>query len=204
MASNAEMTIPRESGLFHLVMYTIVAGFLLLAVYALVNRIALIAPCLWLAFVSMTVRSNCRAEGGIRPFLVNCLGNVTGRRFAAIGAPGEIQFGYRLLGRRFIQERIALGKIESVEWSPGQASSMAGRDMNDWHVVLWFHHDDPARSQRRQRLRKPDQDPCIIGPSRRKEETAALGLGIVAFLQSAGVTLVPGEKETGFVRHAAG
>jgi len=202
-----EMTIPRSRRdvIFYSVTYTIVVFFVFVAVFDLLNSLALITPCIWLAYVAMIVRSGCRSEGGLRKFLINRFGDVAGRQFADVSVPREIRFGYELFGKRFIQRRIALDKIESVEWSPGQATSMAGRDMKDWLICLWVDHDDPIESQKRQRwARKPDQDVYIVGPSRRKEDTGALGLSFIAFIRDAGVTLVPSEKATCFVRSRTG
>jgi hypothetical protein len=75
--------------------------------------------------------------------------------------------------------------------------------MNDWHVVLWFDHNDAAKSLRQNMLRKPDQEVYVVGPERRKKTTEAFGLSFVEFLRAAGVMLVPGEKENCFVRSAS-
>jgi hypothetical protein len=72
--------------------------------------------------------------------------------------------------------------------------------MNDWHVTLWFDHNDAAESLRRKALPKPDQEVYVVGPRRRKKITEAFGLSFVEFLRAAGVILVPGEKDNCFVR----
>jgi hypothetical protein len=79
---------------------------------------------------------------------------------------------------------------------------MAGRDMNDWTVFIWFDHHDPARSEKKKRrkYRKPDQKIYCVGPSTRKERTEALGLALVAFLRDAGADLVPADIPDCFAR----
>jgi hypothetical protein len=79
---------------------------------------------------------------------------------------------------------------------------MAGRDMKDWSVALWYAHGDSEKSKKHHMLRKPDQDVYIVGPSRRKEDTATLGIEFVSFLSCVGVLLIPGENDNVYVREA--
>ena len=74
--------------------------------------------------------------------------------------------------------------------------------MNDWHVWVWFDHDDPALSeaQRKWPHPHPDQEICGIGPSDRKEVTEAFGLKFVDFLRNAGADLVSGPTPNCFLR----
>lgn len=201
MATSAQMTIPksRSEVVFNVILSAIVVFFLLLAVFALLIQVAIVASCLWIVIVAAMVSATCKSEGGFRKFLINRLGDVVGRKFVETSTSGEIRFGYQLLGYRFLQRSVSLNKVASVEWSPGQASGMAGRDMNDWIIGLWFDRPDPIKRKNKTYL-KADQNVYVVGPSRRKEDTRSLGLSFVAFLCSAGLTLVEDEKENCFVR----
>ena len=78
---------------------------------------------------------------------------------------------------------------------------MAGRDMNDWHVAVWYDHLDPVRSQKQAKWRKPDQEVYILGPSSAKEITGEFAHAFLRFLAEGGVNLLPGKDERTFVRH---
>lgn len=212
------MTIPRERG--PAVFEIAIRLFLVLSVLA-----ALVTPCvslwlggpcpwlslaaslLWLFLVAFFTLQSCRDAGGLDRYLINIAAGLCGRLFAEISAapPLALELGVYLLGRRFVQRTIPLDSIETVSWSTGQATSMAGYDRNDWHVCVWFDHAVSAQNekQRRNRLHKPDQENCCIGPSRHREKTTAFGLSLVAFLRAAGTELVGGPTPNSFVRRQA-
>jgi hypothetical protein len=206
MTSSQEMTIPKSRGEV-IVLFVITIIVVLSVCLALVNifsRVAMIASFIWLAFITMVLWKPIRQAGSFRRFLADCLGALLGRNFvevASLNVPTkEIRFGYELFGHRFIQRSVAIDKIESIEWKTGQATDMAGRDMNDWRICLWFDHGDPVKSEKKRKWRKPDQDIYIVSPARRKKNTETLGLSFVAFLRAAGAQLSPGEKSSYFVR----
>lgn len=204
MFSRSEMPIPRSRGeTFVSIVFTfIVVFFTVLGVYNLLNQTALIPTCIWLALVFFITRDSIANRGGIRKSLVDWLGSVAGRQFVEIPAqddrPREMCFGFQLFGRRFIQRRIELAKVESVEWTPGQATSMAGRDMDDWLVGLWFDHVDPAGKI--EGSRKPDQDLHTVGRSGKKKDTEEFGISFVDFLNKHGTSLMQVTGETRYVR----
>jgi len=69
--------------------------------------------------------------------------------------------------------------------------------MNDWHVCLWYDHQKPAEAKKRMKWsKKPEQDVYIVGPSRRRDDTAAFGHQFVTFLRNAGVTLTQIDRNT--------
>jgi len=202
-----EMTIQKSESevAFLLVIYLTVVIFMVLAIVNIFLRVALIPSCIWIALVNMIIWSKSRKQGGLLRFLANCLGDIFGRHFAEIPTRDlqwpEIRFGYELFGHRFFNQTIRIDRIEMVAWRTGQATDMAGQDMNDWHVFLWYDHCEQAKSEKRQKLyRKPDQDLYIVGPSTKKNKTEALGMELVAFLQSVGATLVQSEMNNCFVR----
>jgi hypothetical protein len=98
-----------------------------------------------------------------------------------------------------------LTKIESIEWSAGQATGQMRRDMNDWHVSIWFDHDDPTKSESKRRigLRHPRQDVHVFGPSRPMAVTKAFAHQVADSLIAAGAPLSLDENGHGpFVRKA--
>ena len=111
----------------------------------------------------------------------------------------QIQFGFDLFGHRFVQKLIPIESVESVEWSSGQATHMAGRDMDDWSVFLWFYLDDPKGKGKERFPAKAGQGLYVVGPSRSKGQTAALGMSFVDFLRASSADLILA-SDTCFVR----
>ncbi len=201
-----EMTLPKSRGE---IMWTgffslIVVVFAFFALLNLVDHIAVIPSVLWLLFVAWILWSGCRDAGGVRRFLIDWFSPFAGRKFAVLSHDGaSIRFGYELFGRRFYQKDIEIERIETVSWSPGQATGMAGRDMKDWCLALWYDHRNPEKSNRHHTRRKPAQDIYIVGPSRRKEDTATLGMEFVSFLNGVGVHLMRGEGNNVYFREVS-
>ena len=206
-AVKQEMVIPKSKGEtnFYFIVTCIVIATVKFAIENILNGIALIPSFIGLALIAFLIWKACIEQRGLFIFIANRLGELIGQYFAEIpvqdGQRKEIRFGYKLFGLRFYQQSIPLEKIESIEWDKGQVSSMAGRDMNDWQVFLWFDHDDLVESEKRRRwnYRKPDQEIYMVGPSTRKKKTERLGLSLIAFLRAAGVTLIQ-DKTNCFVR----
>ncbi|MHC4911379.1 MAG: hypothetical protein ACYTE5_00025 [Planctomycetota bacterium] len=206
--SRSEMSIPKPTGevIAAWVFTAFIVCFVTLSVSNLLNRVAILPSILLLLLVAAVVWAGC-GEEGMRQFLINILGSFASKHFAesisGTKHPTEIRFGFRLLGHRYFYLTIPLDKIETVEWDTGQATDLAGHDMNDWHITIWFDHDDPSKSQKQQDWhRKPDQDVYIVGPHRRKEDAVAFGRSLLDFLRQAGASLVKGQDECSFVRKA--
>lgn len=203
-----EMPIPKSRGevIFQSVITVVVVFFALLAMVNLCSGVGLIASIIWLALVTMMIWTTSKRDGGLRRFLINRMGELFGSRFVesylADAQPGAIGFGFQLLGHRFIQQCIPLDRIESVEWNTGQATDMAGRDMNDWRVWIWYDHNDPTKAEEKRKWRHPkaEQDLYGVGPSTRKDRAEVLGLSLVAFLRNAGADLIQGTTTTCFVK----
>jgi hypothetical protein len=201
-----EMTIPKSrieilwTGFLSL----IVVVFALVALLNLANGDAFVPSILWLIIVAWIIWSGSQEAGGIRSFLIDWLASLAGRKFALSPTDNAslpcIRFGFELFGHRFFQKDIEIDRIESVEWTPGQATGMTGRDKRDWSVVLWYDHGDPEMSKKRHMLPKPDQDVYIVGPEGRREKTATLGMEFITFLREVGVTLAPGKDNNVYVR----
>jgi hypothetical protein len=151
---------------------------------------------LWLALVAFVVFMTL-FEIGPRASLVACLGEFSRRHFAEAvrdGGRTVLGFGFELLGRKFYYLRIERGQVASVVMDTGQATAMAGRDMNDWSVVLWYRE-----ACRRLRFGfRAGEEVYIVGPCGPKQEIAQSFAAFVEFLRAAGVELRPGEREYEF------
>ncbi len=211
--SRREMAIPRSRSddIFCWTITLIVIVFFILAIVNICNGTALIASCLWVALVMMNVWIAYRKQGGLRKHLINFIGDRAGKRFVEFdwsdAPPQSLRFGFHLFGRWFIQKSILLSSIKKVEWNTGQATDMAGRNMNDWQVWIWFTQNEFATGKKQRSSWKSDlykkSDLYGVGPSGCKAETEALGLSFVAFLRDAGADLIPDATTTCFVRRRA-
>jgi hypothetical protein len=178
-----------------------VGGFVALAVDNLIHYrtaplLGLVPSVLWLALVAFVVVMTL-VEIGVWGSLVACLGEFSRRHFAEAirdGGRNVIGFGFVLLGRKFYYLRIQRGQVVSVVMNTGQATAMAGRDMNDWSVVVWYRE---PRGTPRFGFRA-GEDVYIVGPAGAKQQTAQFFAGFVEFLRAAGVELHPGERENEF------
>jgi hypothetical protein len=79
----------------------------------------------------------------------------------------------------------------------GQATALAGRDMNDWHIAFWYRN--LRRSPSRRHVEGVHDDEIyIVGLSGPKDVTGQFFAQFVAFLRAAGVELQPGPRENEF------
>jgi hypothetical protein len=195
MSSSIEMPIPKSLAevIFQFVGTFVVISFALIAVINLCLWSAVIPSLIWLFIVVAMIRSSSQRDGGLRPFLINAIGELFGKKFVEWNPndpqPRCIRFGVQFFSGRFIQKSFQLNKIESVSWHTGQASSMAGREVNDWKV--WIYLDSG--------IQKPDHIYHGVGPAWRKSRSEALGLSLVSFLRNAGVNLVPADVPNCYV-----
>ena len=204
MTKHFEMPVPPRSRgemIWVSVLTLIVVVFSMLSVYDLVTQEAIIAPLLWICFVALIIWQGARTEGDYLKFAISVAAVFVGKEFVEVTSLGdnspEIRFCIQIFGRRSNQWSLSSEKLVSVEWSSGQATQMAGRDMNDWHVFIWFNDDKGRKS------RKPGQWLHVIGQSRSKQETKKFGLAFVDLLRNAGVSLESDKEECRFTRIAA-
>jgi hypothetical protein len=196
MPSRLEMLIPKSLAevAFQFVITLMVVLFALLAVVNLCVWMAVIPSLIWLFFVVVMIRSSAQRDGGLCPFLANVIGGLLGKQFVEWNPndfqPQCIRFGFQLLSHRFIQKTVQRDKIESVSWHTGQASGMAGRDVGDWTVWIYFDSGD----------KNSDHRFYGVGPAVRKERAEALGSSLISFLRSAGVDLVQADTPNCYVR----
>jgi hypothetical protein len=205
----ARMEIPASGGAGCFVAASVfVVLSVALALFNLVNfastpTFGIVAALLWLVLVTANLRFVIREAGGVRQFAINCLGTFASREFVEVRPEGDrtvIGFGYALFHRRFYYLRLERERIVSVDMSSGQATAMAGKDMDDWHVVLWYRGPEGRRKKHIEGIR--DEELHIVGPARANATTDAFFRSFVAFLRAAGVELHPTEKENEFRRIA--
>jgi len=160
----------------------------LAAVYNLVCREVVAASAIWLLLVCMIARSAFRDAGGIRWFIVRRVGGVVSEHIVEIAESGagsqSLRFGYDLFNRRLYYLVLRCEGIRSVDWSPGQASGLAGHDMNDWQVALWVDSDLVTMNPTPYR-----HGVHLVGPARRRQDTERLGNRFIDFLRNAGVAV---------------
>jgi hypothetical protein len=157
---------------------------------------SIVASVLWLVLLVLAISSNMRVAGGVRRFSVELLGRYARHHFVraapATGHANNISIGFSICGHDQIYLRVNTDAISSICWSSGQATAMSGRDMNDWHVAMWYHHPDGPQ-------RKPfpgvrDEEVYIIGPSGPGKLVETFGQHLVEFLSAIGVKLAPGNN----------
>jgi hypothetical protein len=182
-----------------------VGFFVAAAVFDLVNvrsmpLLAILASIAWLSLVMLILTASAQRAGGMRQYVVNRLGDFSKKQFVKAdnsgSGPAILFFGYDMLGRELYYFKLDTRSVVSVEWSTGQATAQAGRDMNDWHVALWYRHPDGPPHPPYPGLR--DERVYIVGPSGRRQTIEAFGRSFVAFLRDTGVQLASGAASTEF------
>ncbi len=202
-----ELQVPKSKwAVFGAVIVTaFVLFFTVVALHNLWGWIAILPSTLWLLLVGVIVIDLIRSKG-INQIVVEILSAFSFREFIwairQTNGQNEIQFGNQLCGCRLVRFRIAVENIEHVKWSTGQASHIAGRDMNDWSVAVWYDHGDRAKSERNKGWRFADQEIHIVGPAGRKAEVATFGHSLLDFLRQSGANLIQGENDCTFVRQS--
>jgi hypothetical protein len=169
-----ELLLPsdRFATYFSSTLIAIVTSATLLALYDIILGIAYIAPALWLLLTICITRIAIREARGVRPWLINLLGSMTNRHFLCIESlesEPAITLGFYWRRARFIQKKIPLASLASVEWSPGQNPEY-------WNVFINSHH---------------------VGASLPQPQIHSLGASIVELLNANGALLVHEEHPRG-------
>lgn len=176
-----------------------------LAIYDLLHVQGIIPSLVWLSLIGLIFFATFRGERG-KNVGVKFLGAFSRKEFVQIvnneGRQNEFQFGYQAFGHQFLYFVVAADRIAQIDWDTGQISDRAGRDMNDWHIALWYEHGDPEKSKwkKQYRLRHPDWDVHCFGPTGPKQKISAFGGDLVDFLRSSGISLVQGASDHIFTR----
>ena len=192
----ARLPIPLSGSRFVPVSYYLfVLTFTILAVYYLVYfysmpASAVAASIIWLILVALTIWSGISDARSIKKYMVGLLGAFSKQHFVWALSEGNegaiLRFGYELLGCEFHELQIQASAVMTVDWRTGQATQMAGHDMNDWHVALWYR-DPNNLNQRLPGLN--GKNVHLVGPYGRKGDVAPFGQSLVAFLKGAGIKL---------------
>ena len=160
-----------------------------------------IASLVWLGLVYLLVSMPLRDEGGVGPYFINRLGAFSSHHFARIfpgkGQTSWLAIGYTLWGRDYYYRHLETADLSSVDWHAGQGSSMSGRDLNDWSVVVWYH--DENRPARKFYPGARNEELLIVGPQGSRAEVTAFGQQLVKFLIESGVSLTPGSDACEFI-----
>ena len=130
------MPIPMPKGaiIAAILMFSFIGFFVVLGMKNLMHGAAIIASGIWLFLVGAFIWLAVRYEGA-RKVLVSFLGCFASKHFVESvprgSMPAEIRFGYRFLGQSLFYLTISVDKIEAVNWSTGQASHFAKRELDD-------------------------------------------------------------------------
>ncbi len=199
----ARMDLPRSEGaVFEVVFLTVVVVFVAVALsnlvdYEFVPLYAIILSVVWLLIVASQITTLIYDAGGFRLFIIDRLATLSAHHFVEIiprhGDDLMVRFRFTSLGLHFNSLQIRRTELASVDWSSGQATMLAGHDMNDWQVHVLYD----GRSKKRTSV-SDHQALHIVGPSGPKQEAAALGVSLVDFFRSAGIELHPEKNECGF------
>ena len=196
------------SFLFLLGLYLILFGFVGLAIINLLDPYStplrgVIASGIFLLLVFAITFSACKSAGGIIQFLVNRLGEFACRQFVRIERHDEkntaVCFGYWIMKQRFYNLKIDIAQIESIGWHSGQGTAMAGRDMDDWRVVIFY---DLPNTQLKtgKALASWTQGVYTVGRTGPKDEVVKFGLAFVPFICRAGAALKQSDDGRKFLR----
>ena len=202
----ARMDVPRSSGaVFFIVSSTFLGFFVAVAIsnlvdYEFVPLYAIILSVLWLLMVASGITVSILDDRGLRLFIMNRLADLSAHQFVEIipqhGDDLTVRFGFTLFGRDFNHLQIRRAKLASVVWRSGQATSLAGHDMDDWDVNVWYD----CKGSKRWISDSEHREEAVhgVGPAGPKHEAAALGAALVDFFRSAGIPLHPTKNECEF------
>ena len=207
----ARMDIPPRGGAVSTAVFSaVIAFFVAVALFDLYNctvfpLFASILSIVWLLLVVAGILSAIHVDGGVRRYLINLLAVFSSHHFVEIvsGSDDQLTVNFAFTSRKtcYLHFTISSSVITSVQWGTGQATSLAGRDMNDGHVVLWYHCQGSKRWTRSGWL---EEAPYLFGTTGPKKEIAAFGRAFVQFLRSAGIQLHPTKDECVFSAQAPG
>jgi len=193
-------------GLMYAIGFGLVSAFCLLAAKNLTSFRetgwgALAASALWLllvGFVAITVLVVTVREIGWKQCAINRLGDFSGKHWVRVlkGEDGQMRvtFVYRIFTCDFDLLILEARGIRKVDWSTGQATHFAGRDMNDWSVVIRFD----SKAIRKTRLGFIN-DLYIVATQGPRTRVEAFGRELVEFLHLAGLEFLEDKSGRGFV-----
>lgn len=196
-----DLSVPHQRHvLSSIVGHALVLGTMWMAIRNLLHPeewpvITLMASAVWLVLVLAFIREDIREAGSIKSFWIQQLGGYATESRIRVHPEAHairLSLGYVLLGRFLPYRQIHLEQMTSIEWNSGQASAMSGREMDDWHVSIWFKPSGKKPEALFPSCRKGGV--FLVGPAGKKEEAEAFGTQLVNFLKQNGALLRPGER----------
>ena len=162
------------------------------------SGLAIVASALWLLLVAVVIGVLLYADGP-RQAMVNLLGQFSRKHFVALlpagGEHQRIGFGFQIFGLKFYRLLADLGGVAMVDWSSGQGSHFARKDIGDWDVAVWVSRDS-IRGTGPRGLGRDAMIVYLVGFCHPRPVVESFGRELVEFLQRAGVDLRP-EGEMG-------
>ena len=70
------------------------------------------------------------------PILRNVVGSFSNNHFFAVESDGYVSAGFRFFGFELLHFGLPMMLITNVYASAGQASGLAGKDMDDWRIIV--------------------------------------------------------------------
>ena len=164
---------------------------------------SLISSGVWIALVVFVLCGTIYYNGGLGVFLVKTLGQIAPRQLLEVidGENGkrQLRYGFAFLGMSFDYLRVDLDGINSIRWSPGQATHMSGRDCNDWSVALRSQSAHIHTTIERWDRDDPEQIE-IVGLTGKKSDAEDLGRLLIEMLESSGLQFKPDFEQKCFTR----
>jgi len=147
----------------------------------------IIASLIWIGAMSIGLLYDCRRIG-VRQHLISLLGCFIRNRFVQFvrddSGVALLCIGYKFRSKRMFFLKVQATGINKVDWGMGQASGIAGKDMNDWSVAMWFKGDAIVYNRKGNDLRL-----YIVGPPGRRDRIEEFGNTFIDFLKSNGVEI---------------
>ena len=145
------------------------------------ETVPLLASIAWVSIISFSFVSNCWTLG-LRQHCIDLLGGCVRNRFVRVeqsdSGDQTLGFGFVFASRCFSQLKFKSEGIRTIDWNMGQSSGRTGKDMDDWHVVVWFDVTSIVYNANGNEL-----GICLVGQSGSKEEMESYGYSFIEFLR---------------------
>ena len=214
---SSELEIPHPRGivvlirvlLLYILLFLFIGFFCKVAVenfidYRHSSKVILACSAFWLLLVGFVIIEPIR-EIGLRQLFMSFLGSLSQDHFTQLVEPNEgkkqIVFGFRLLGQAFHFLAIETDGINEITWWTGQATALAGKDMNDWHVTVWFRKDSICKGRMwdiSSISSRENNSLYIIGPSGPRSTIEIFGNQILDLCRRAGLEFEANDSNTRF------
>ncbi|QGJ72364.1 Hypothetical protein PBC10988_40850 [Planctomycetales bacterium 10988] len=179
---------------YYFYLHSIAIVFLLIGLFNLLNYKlvgfgAVLASLAWFLLIGWLCWGSIK-ERGIRRFFIDQLWCYADHDYIR-AEPEAFHIGFRFFEKPVDCDLIRPKQIISIHWSPGQATAMAMREMNDWNLFIRYLPDNHQRKVTRS---DPPWELHVIELDVSQEEADAIGKAFIEFLQSHGLGLIPGEN----------